>query len=133
MPKSVKIAADMGGWYYMWHANTTDYDGLMDELGLEYVAQNTEQRKKQPFLKGVNNQKPPRVNIGYGKLTDGFIPGGETVVETIGRVQRRIAPEKVGGLKKDDEIAELLGKTIKVAGRGKKVTSYTIVSATLVQ
>lgn len=123
---SVKVAADMGGWYYMWYANNTDYDGLTDELNLIYVAQNTENRKKQDFLTGVNNIKPPIVSIGYGTHTDGFVPGGETVLNLLGTCER-----KAGKGFSDDDAAELIGKTIKVARKGKAVGKFTIISATV--
>ena len=131
MGKSVKVAIDMGGWNYMWNANTTDYDGIANDLGVEYVSQNTENRSTKDYLRGVNNIKPPQLSIGYGESNDGVAPGGETVQEIIGYCTRRCAPEILQSEKRGAEAAELIGKKIKVARKGASVKSYVILSATV--
>lgn len=126
---STKVAVDMGAWFYMWNATPDDYDGIADELGVIYVDGNDEQKDK-PFLKGVNNEKPVKVRLTYGKLTDGFVPGGETKLTPEGSCTRMGSPVKLGSISRGKGINELIGKTIKVTPRGSKTVSKTIISAT---
>jgi hypothetical protein len=124
---AVQVCVDMGAWLYAWNTNTTDYDGINDELGVKFVDTGLDDNKK-PILTGVNNQKPQKVRITYGTLKDGLVGGGETAKVKEGTITRMCQPT----LKEQTVKASLAGKKVKVARRGAGVKEYDILGVSFV-